>query len=158
MNQLYINALRKIAESTKMTISVFFLLTCTLYIKAQEPADSVFRGYLHNKEFDVYMRINFYEKDVIITWQDIYGPLPGFLSKEGSDFCWVVTDVTIDGNKSTLEMVNDYGSEDLTATLTCENDSVYTLQQQSGSNLKVINKNKWQKLPRTLTFLRSRKR
>jgi hypothetical protein len=51
-------------------------------------------------------------------------------------------------------MVNDYGSEDLEATLTRQNDSIYVLKQGKGSTLKVPNNSKWQKLPPILTFKR----
>ena len=55
---------------------------------------------------------------------------------------------------ATLQMINDYGSEDLTATLTAENDSVFVLKQIDGSTLKVPNNGKWQKLPKTLELKR----
>jgi hypothetical protein len=119
-------------------------------VAAQEP----FRAYLYNEQSKVYMRINFYQQDVVIPWQDLLGPLPGFLAKEGNSYCWIVTSATIDGNKAHLEIVNDYGSEDLTATLTQDNDSTYTLQQLSGSPIKVSVEGKLQKIPRTITFRR----
>ena len=53
-----------------------------------------------------------------------------------------------------MDLINDYGSEDLTATLTRKNDSIYVLKQESGSTIKVPNKGKWQKLPKTLEFKR----
>ena len=136
----------------KKILSLLAVLSCTLAIQAQQADSTVFRAYLYNEEYDVYMRINLYEQDIIISWQDIYGPLPGFLAKNGYNFCWMITDSKVSGRKAELEMVNDYGSEDLTATLTLENDSLYVLRQKKGSALKVPNKGKWQKLPATLTF------
>ena len=136
----------------KKILSLLAVLSCTLAIQAQQADSTVFRAYLYNEEYDVYMRINLYEQDIIISWQDIYGPLPGFLAKNDYNFCWMITDSKVSGRKAELEMVNDYGSEDLTATLTLENDSLYVLRQKKGSALKVPNKGKWQKLPATLTF------
>lgn len=133
-------------------LSLLAVLSCTLAIQAQQADSTVFRAYLYNEEYDVYMRINLYDQDIIISWQDIYGPLPGFLAKNDYNFCWMITDSKVSGRKAELEMVNDYGSEDLTATLTLENDSLYVLRQKKGSALKVPNKGKWQKLPATLTF------
>ena len=49
-----------------------------------------------------------------------------------------------------MNLINDYGSEDLTATLTRKNDSIYILKQESGSTLKVPKNSKWQKLPKVL--------
>ena len=53
-----------------------------------------------------------------------------------------------------MNLINDYGSEDLTATLTQKNDSIYILKQESGSTLKVPKNSKWQKIPKTLEMKR----
>lgn len=116
--------------------------------KSKEP----FRAYLFNKEYSVYLRINFYDENITIPGQDLYGKLPGYLSKQHNSFCWLITSADVKGKTATLQMINDYGSEDLTATLTAENDSVYVLRQIDGSTLKVPNNGKWQKLPKTLEF------
>ena len=60
----------------------------------------------------------------------------------------------IKGKKASLQMVNDYGSEDLEATLTRQNDSIYVLRQGKGSTIKVPADGKWQKLPPVLPFKR----
>ena len=118
---------------------------------------STFHTYLYNKEYKVYLRINFYDQDVIIPDQDLLGPLPGYLGKEHNSFCWPIVSVEVKGKKAHLQMVNDYGSEDLEATLTRENDSIYILKQGKGSVLKVPNNNKWQKLPNVLPFVRPKR-
>lgn len=51
-------------------------------------------------------------------------------------------------------MVNDYGSEDLQATLTKNNDGTYTLKQIEGSTIKIARNRKWVKMPKTLIFTR----
>ena len=103
----------------------------------------------------VYLRINFYKQDVTIPGQELYGPLPGYLGKQYNSFCWVITSCEIkNDHEATLQLINDFGSEDLTATLTRQNDSVYVLRQGAGNTIKVPNKGKWQKLPKTLTFKR----
>ena len=130
------------------------LFIAALGTDAQQPMSEPFRAYLFNDEYKVFMRINFYEQDVIISWQEMFGPLPGFLAREGNNYCWIITDFRIEGNKAELEISNDYGSEDLTATLTCINDSVYTLRQNEGSTMKVPEKKSWRKLPTTLTFIK----
>ncbi|MCR4958156.1 MAG: hypothetical protein K6B13_06070 [Prevotella sp.] len=138
---------------TKKILLAAFMLMGVLGAKAQQ-ADGPFRAYLYNNEYKVFMRLNLYEQDVVISWQEMFGQLPGFLAKEGNNYCWIITDFTIDGNKAELEITNDYGSEDLTATLTQVNDTVYTLRQNSGSTLKVPEKKSWKKLPTTLTFIK----
>ena len=133
------------------------MLFCATGLMAQQSDSTVFKGYLYNKEYNVYMRINFYDRDVVISWQELFGQLPGFLAKEGSSYCWIVTDVEVDGERATLELVNDSGSDDLVATLTQQNDSTYVLRQGKGATMRVPNSGKWQKLPQQLTFIRKNK-
>lgn len=118
--------------------------------KTNEP----FRAYIYNNEYDVYLRIDFYDESITIPGQDLYGQLPGYLGKKNNTFCWVITSVEVSGTSAKLSMINDYGSEDLTATLTVKNDSLYELKQVEGSTLKVPKNGKWQKLPKTLEFKR----
>ena len=135
-----------------IAISLFCL--ASIGMKAQSNNDP-FRAYLYNNEFDVYLRINFYDQNVRVPGQDLFGEVPGFLSKKNYTFAWLITSATIKGNKAHLALINDYGSEDLTATLTRKNDSIYVLKQEDGSSLKVPAKGgKWQKLPKTLEFKR----
>ena len=134
-----------------ITISLFCL--ASIGLKAQN-GNGPFRAYLFNKEYSVYLRIDFYRENISVPGQDLYGKLPGYLSKQHNSFCWLITSAEVHGKTATMQMINDYGSEDLTATLTAENDSVYVLKQIDGSTLKVPNNGKWQKLPKTLELKR----
>lgn len=114
-----------------------------------------FHAYLYNNEYKVYLRVNLYEQNIQVPGQELYGELPGYLGKQQSSFCWVITSCQITGEReATLQLINDFGSEDLRATLTCLNDSTYTLRQVEGSPIKVPNNGKWQKLPKTLELRR----
>ena len=136
-----------------MKRTVILTLTAILALSAfAQKDDRAFKAYLYNDEYEVFLRINFYDKDVKIAGQELYGELPGYLSKKRNSFCWLITSSKIDGDKAELQMINDYGSEDLTATLTVENDSLYVLKQVEGSTLKVPKDGKWQKLPSKLVF------
>ena len=139
----------------KLIISGALCLICTL-CTAQD-AKQTFRAYLYNAEYEVYLRIDFYKESITVPGNELYGTLPGFLGKKNNTFCWPITAAKIeDENTAELSLINDYGSEDLTATLTCENDSVYVLRQVKGSTLKVPKNGKWQKLPKTLPFIRQK--
>ena len=140
----------------KLLFSACLMLSTIL--KAQTADSTAFRAFLYNKEYDVCMRINFYEQDLIISWQEVLGPLPGYLYKSDSSYCWIVLDSSVEGDRAELQMVNDTGSDDLTATLTQKNDTTYILRQRSGATIKVPNKNKWQKLPATLTFIKKKEK
>ena len=137
----------------KIILSALLLLLPNL-IWAQKQGDS-FRAYIYNNTYNVYLRINFYDQDVTVPGQELYGRLPGYLGKLHNSFCWVITSCeVINEKKAELQLINDFGSEDLTATLTRENDSIYVLKQGAGSTIKVPSNGKWQKLPKTLEFKR----
>ena len=138
----------------KLIVSALMCLT-SLMASAQN-TQGPFRAYLINKEYEIVMRINFYQQDVTVPGQDLFGQVPGYLSKRFNSFAWIITDAQVKGHKATLQMINDYGSEDLTATLTVQGDSVFVLKQESGSTLKVPLKGKWQKLPKTMEFKRQK--
>ena len=67
----------------------------------------------------------------------------------------VITSVKINSsNKASLDIVNDYGSEDLTAILTYDaQKNVYTLRQTGGSRLKIVVNRKWVKIPTEITLV-----
>ena len=134
-------------------IAISLLCLTAICVKVQSKNEP-FRAYLYNNEYDVFLRINFYEQDVNVPGQDLFGQVPGYLGKKNNSFAWLITSAKINGDKAKLQLINDYGSEDLTATLTRKNDSIYVLKQESGSTLKVPNKGKWLKLPKTLEFKR----
>lgn len=129
------------------------LAMCSLLLHAQT-ASSPFKGYFYNKEYNVYLRINFYD-NIMVPEHEIFGNLPGYIGKEGNSFFWLITEVKgINEKQANINVVNDYGSEDFTATFSMENDSTYILKQESGSILKVPNKGKWQKLPKIVKFIK----
>ena len=68
---------------------------------------------------------------------------------------WLFTDAVIK-NRTTAEIsiTNDYGSEDLTATLKLLPDGSYELIQNEGSTLKIVEKRKWVKIPKKIILTR----
>ena len=138
-------------KKTLLTLA-FGLLSSYLLAQNEE---KVFRAYLFNKEYDVYLRIDFYNESISVPGNELYGKLHGYLGKNNNSFCWPITAAKLkDEHTAELSLINDYGSEDLTATLTQQNDSTYILKQEKGSTLKVPKNGKWQKLPKTLPFKR----
>ena len=57
-------------------------------------------------------------------------------------------------DKQELNITNDYGSEDLTATLTYDGKGKYTLTQTGGSRLKIAVNRKWVKIPMKLELVK----
>ncbi len=118
-----------------------------------QKTDKPFKAYLINDEYEVFLRINFYDKNIKIAGQELYGEIPGYLGRKGHSFCWVIVDAEMtDEGKATFSMINDFGSEDLEASLTKKNDSTYLFKQERGSTVKIPKKGKWQKLPKTMVF------
>ena len=139
-----------------MKRSVFSILLGLVAASAfSQTENDSFRAYLFNNTYNVYLRINFYDQDISIPGQELYGQLPGYLGKQRNSFCWVITSCKVKNEKeATMQLINDFGSEDLQATLTRKNDSIYVLKQGSGNTIKVPNNGKWQKLPKILEFVR----
>lgn len=130
-----------------MLTGIFFLCATTIFSQEYKP----FKGYLYNAEYQVYLQINFYEKDVKPAGQELFGELPGYLGSKRDVRQWLITDAKVNKDRTAdLSIINDYGSEDLMAKLVVENDSTYLLKQINGSTLKIVVDNKWVKLPKTL--------
>ena len=125
------------------------------YLTSFAQKDStIFKGYLSNYEHEVYLQINFYQNDIKVPGQEIFGTIAGFLGDRKDSRKWLITDAVIEGKTAHLSIINDYGSEDLTADLTLESDGTYSLKQITGSNIKIARNRKWVKIPKKLTFIK----
>ena len=134
--------------------AAFFTLHSSLLTLSAQ--DKPFKGVIINKANDVFMRINLYEDDIKITGQEILGNTYGYIKKNTDSRVWIIIGVTMDEkhNKALLEMVNDYGSEDLNAELSIQPDSTYLLRQLQGSTIKMAGNGKWIKLPKEMKFIK----
>ena len=126
------------------------------YLTSFAQKDStIFKGYLSNNEYEVYLQINFYQNDIKVPGQEIFGTIAGFWGDRKDSRKWLITDAAIEGKTAHLSIINDYGSEDLTADLTLESDGTYSLKQIAGSNIKIARNRKWVKIPKKLTFTKN---
>lgn len=137
----------------KKLFILMFVLLVSLKLAAQ--SNKVFHTYIYNDEFKVYMDINLYENNVIVPNQELFGETPGYFGAKRDERKWLITSAKIDDkNSATLEIANDYGSEDLTATLTFNpEDGSYVLRQKSGSRIKIVVNRKWVKIPTELKLV-----
>lgn len=125
------------------------------YLTSFAQKDStIFKGYLSNNEYEVYLQINFYQNDIKVPGQEIFGTIAGFLGDRKDSRKWLITNAAIEGKTAHLSIINDYGSEDLIADLTIESDGTYSLKQITGSNIKIARNRKWVKIPKKLTFMK----
>lgn len=113
---------------------------------------TLFKGKITNKEYDVYMNIDFYHKNLKVPGQELFGEMPGYFGDRRDSRKWLITDADIEGKTAHLSIINDYGSEDLTADLIALPDGTYELLQKEGSNLKIARNRKWVKIPKNLKF------
>lgn len=122
---------------------------------AQTNVSQIFHTYIYNKEYMVYLDINLYNNDIKVPGQDIFGEIPGYFGARRDSRKWLITSAKINSsNKASLDIVNDYGSEDLTAILTYDaQKNVYTLRQTGGSRLKIVVNRKWVKIPTEITLV-----
>lgn len=119
------------------------------------PDSTIFKCELFNKEYNVYIRIDLNSKQIRVPGQDIFGFVPGFFGDYEDARKWLFTDAELMNlHTAKLQIVNDYGSEDLEATLSYEKDGTYVLTQGSGSVLKIARNRKWVKIPKKLVFTR----
>lgn len=150
---------KQIQQIKKKTMksTILSILLSLICFSAYSQSEGPFKAYIYNKEYKVYMRINLYDNDIKIPGQEIFGEIGGFLRSDDDSRCWIITSAEVNEKKHTanLEIINDYGSEDLTATLSYNpKDSVYTLKQNAGSTIKIARNRKWVKLPSTMQFKR----
>lgn len=141
----------------KKSLFIITLLLFCIGVSAQKEAN-VFTGYLYNSEYQVFLKINFADKNIVSDAQPLFGEMPGYFGAKRDMREWFITDAKVTGKKTAkLAITNDYGSEDLTATLTYNGDGKYTLTQTGGSRLKIAVNRKWVKIPMKLDMVKDEK-
>ena len=126
--------------------------TKKIEIQKEKGQDSIFKAHLVNNEYQVWLDINFYDNNIIVPRQEIFGKVPGYFGAKRDTRKWIISDAIIKGKKAILTIINDYGSEDLKAELKRNTDGNYTLTRLEGSVMKIVVDNKWVKIPKELTF------
>ena len=112
-----------------------------------------FAGTFDNKEYNVYLTIDFYHNNVVVPNQEIFGEMAGYFGDKRDNRKWLFTSAEItDSTTATINITNDYGSEDLVATLSKQENGTFMLIQEKGSTLKIARNSKWVKLPKKLLF------
>lgn len=152
---MYLVSLHKInGNYMKNKLLLLLCLVCSIGVWGQK-TEKPFKAYIYNNVYDIYMQLNLYDNNIKVPGHDLYGELPGFLGKKNNSYSWLITSAKMKSDShAELVLINDTGSDDLTATLTIKNDTTYVLKQGKGSTLKVPNKGKWQKLPSEIVFIK----
>ena len=111
-------------------------------------------GEFHNNEYNVYIKINLIDKDILVPGQEILGELDGYFGSTQSSHIWPITSSEVEGNIAKIEVINNYGSEDFTASIILKDNNTLEFKHLKGSTFKFPVNKKWQKLPSKLTFIR----
>ncbi len=134
---------------------IISLLTAFITVSANAQESSVFKGYIYNGEYQVYINMDFYKKNITVPNQEIFGELPGYVGANRDSRKWLFTSADIqDSVTAKLAITNDYGSEDLEAILKKLPNGTYELEQKEGSTLKIAVNRKWVKIPKKIIFTR----
>ncbi len=134
----------------KIIISV---LVAFFTVSANAQESSIFKGYIYNGEYQVYINMDLYKNNITVPNQEIYGELPGYFGANRDTRKWLFTSAEItDSTTAKLEITNDYGSEDLEATLKKLPNGTYELEQKEGSTMKIAVNRKWVKIPKKIIF------
>lgn len=130
---------------------VMSLVSAAAVAQQGRPFDTTIR----NEEYKIYIRLNLYDKNITVPGQDVLGEVDGYFGSTQSSTKWiVVASRLIDGRTAEIEVVNDYGSEDFTATLKVNDNGTYEYKKDGGSTLKFAVRGKWQKIPGNLELVR----
>lgn len=125
-------------------------LLCIIPLLSAAQEKRPFDTTISNDEHKIQIRMNLYEKDVNVPGQDVLGAVDGYISSSQSRTTWIIVASRITGKHTAeIDVVNDYGSEDFTATIKQNSDGTYSYNKKKGSTLKFAVKGKWQKLPGT---------
>lgn len=146
-------------HSMKKTVLIVIAAFISLGLAAQNSVlrkdSTTFKGYLYNEKYNVYIVMDFYHNNVTVPNQEIYGEMPGYFGDRQDGRKWLFTDAKIiSKDKAEIQITNDYGSEDLTATLTAIDGKKFRLRKKEGSTLKIARNRKWLKMPNELDFVK----
>ena len=149
----------KMKMNTMKKVLMFFLLSLLPMAIAAQTSNAgkdstTFKGYLYNQKYDVYIVMDFYHNNVMVPTQEIYGAMAGYFGDREDGRKWLFTAATVKGKTAEIQIINDYGSEDLMATLSTDDGKNFKLKQGKGSTLKIARNRKWLKMPKELDFVK----
>lgn len=139
----------------KKAFALFVVCLVSALAVAQEARP--FDVEIKNDEHKIYIKMNLYDKDVTVAGQDVLGQMDGYIGSTQSTGKWfIVASRVVKEDEAEVEVVNDYGSEEFTATIKANADGTYTYNKKGGSTLKFAVKGKWQKIPGKVEMVKKR--
>lgn len=140
----------------KKIFLLFLIMLLPNMVKAQD--STTFKGTLYNDEYKIFIKMDFYNNNIMIPDQEIFGSLAGYIGSRQCTQVWPIVECKMtDSKNAEINIVNNYGSEDLTCTLSVMEDGKYELNKKDGSTLKFPVRGKWQKIPGTIILYKANK-
>ncbi|MCR4852212.1 MAG: hypothetical protein K5893_01305 [Prevotella sp.] len=134
-------------------LSLFTTLAMGQQTTEQEAsADSSFIGKFVNDELNIFVQINFRDKNVTVNGQDILGELDGYFGCTKCQHVWPIVAAEVKGNVAEIDVINNHGSEDFVARMTLNDDGTITFRHLDGSTFKFPIPGKWHKIPSKVVF------
>lgn len=72
------------------TAIITAILACTQFVSHAQTLKP-FKGTFDNKEYDIYLKINLYDKNIIVPQQEIFGEVDGFVGDYKDSRKWLIT-------------------------------------------------------------------
>lgn len=79
----------------KKSIILLILMTLSMQGSAQTENRKIFQTYLYNEDYQVWLDINFYDNNIIVPSQELFGELPGYFGAKRDTRKWLITDASI---------------------------------------------------------------
>lgn len=128
-----------------------FVISLLMLLLSAPLSAQALKGYYYNEEYQLYLRINADKQNITVPGQDIYGELAGYFGSRRDGRLWLITEMErTDSNKVVVTVINDYGSEDFTATLREDDQQVITMKHLKGSTFKIVVDSKYVKIPKEI--------
>lgn len=132
---------------------LFILIMSLMPLLSWAQTEGSFNTTISDDEHKIFIRMNLYDKNVIVPGNDILGQVDGYIGSSQSKTKWIiVSSKLLNDKEAEVDVVNDYGCEDFTAVLKLNPDGTYSYKKKGGSTLKFAVNGKWQKLPGGMTF------
>lgn len=147
-----LNDLKQLSLSQKQDMKKrFLILTILMACMSVVTNAQNLKGKYYNEEYQIYLFLDVDNAKVKVPGDDIYGEIPGYLSSKRDSRLWLVIEgERVNENKAEITVINDYGSEDFTATLTEDSEGNITMKHLDGSTYKIVVNSKYVKIPKTL--------
>lgn len=123
-----------------------------------QTAPKPFVGEFQNEEENIFIKLDLYNKKIIVPRQEMLGEVDGYIGHKKDTRVWMIVDSEIKDNQAIVTIINNYGTDDIEASLTYSfKDDTITLKQTDGATIRYGVNGKWVKISKNVKFKRINK-